>query len=75
MRALNFANALKTKTFATGFLIAFEILKTTIPAIIVGLFVLNLNQKAVSPDILESLVSNDPARVQIGLELVKTNVV
>ena len=55
-------------------MIFFEIIKTTVPAIIVGLFVLNLSQKAVSPDILESLISNDPARVQIGLELVKTNV-
>ena len=69
-----FAEALKTRTFATGFLIIFEIVKTTLPAIIVGLFVLELNQKSVTPDILESLVSNDPARVQIGLELVKSNV-
>ncbi len=69
-----FTEALKTRTFATGFLIIFEIVKTTLPAIIVGLFVLELNQKSVTPDILESLVSNDPARVQIGLELVKSNV-
>ena len=35
---------------------------------------MEVNKKSVSPDILESLVSTDPTRVQIGLELVKTNV-
>ena len=66
--------ALKTKAFSTGLLVAIEVLKTTLPAIIVGLFVLELNKSSVEPNILESLISDDPSRVQIGLELIKTNV-
>ena len=69
----HFNYVLKTRVFATGFLIFFEILKTSLPAVIVGLFVLNLNQKSVAPDVLESLVSDDVNRMQIGLELLRSN--
>ena len=70
----HFKKVLTSGPFAAGFLIFFEIIKTTVPAVIVGLFVLQVNKKAVTPDILESLVSNDPSRVLIGLELVKSNI-
>lgn len=70
----HFNRALSSGPFAAGFLLIFEIIKTTVPAIIVGLFVLQVNKNAISPEILESLVSDDPSRIQIGLELVKSNI-
>ena len=56
-----------------AFLVVFEVVKTTLPAVIVGAFVVNLNQKSIAPDVLESLVSDDLNRVQIGLEMIKSN--
>lgn len=71
--AEHFLAVMKTRAFAASFLVVFEVVKTTLPAVIVGLFVVNLNQKSIAPDVLESLVSDDLNRVQIGLEMIKSN--